>query len=126
MVRSGLRSPMRLNTSRTGGCVASPDQVVGAVQRVRHIGRSWPSVSFTFRRKNRARFSSFAASSSAASWQLSTSMNNSGTLPCAAVRTMSAWAPPLPGAFHLPVAGNGTSVQYEARRPMPGGASTAA
>jgi hypothetical protein len=39
MVRSGLRSPRRLNTSRTGGYVASPDQVTGALQRVRHIGR---------------------------------------------------------------------------------------
>ncbi|MFI8966474.1 hypothetical protein ACIGO8_30675 [Streptomyces sp. NPDC053493] len=58
--------------------------------------------------------------------QLSTSMNSSGTRSCGAVRTMSAWAPPLPGAFHVPVAGSGTSVQYEAMVPTPRGPSMAA
>ncbi|MGP3632687.1 hypothetical protein ACTU45_04830 [Streptomyces sp. 24-1644] len=61
-------------------------------------------------RKNRAYFSSLSASSSGVSWQLSTSMNSSGTPCCGAVRTMSAWALPLPAVFHVPVAGSGTSV----------------
>ncbi|MEU9630726.1 ATP-binding protein [Streptomyces luteogriseus] len=52
--------------------------------------------------------------------------HSSGTPSCGAVRTMSAWAPPLPGAFHVPVAGSDTSVQYEAIVPIPSGASTAA
>ncbi|WP_327378262.1 hypothetical protein OG393_32435 [Streptomyces sp. NBC_01216] len=78
-------------------------------------------MSFTFRLKKRAYFSSLSASSSAVSWQLSTSMNSSGTSSCGAVSTMSAWAPPLPGAFHVPVAGSGTSVQSEAIVPMPSG-----
>ncbi|MBP0458797.1 hypothetical protein [Streptomyces montanisoli] len=39
--------------------------------------------------------------------------------------TRSAWAPPLPGAFQVPVAGSGTPVQYEAMVPTPPGASTA-
>ncbi|MGW1169104.1 hypothetical protein [Streptomyces sp. NPDC002550] len=60
--------------------------------------------------KKRAYFSSLAAISSAVSWQLSTSMNSRGTPSFGAVSTMSAWAPPLPGAFHFPVAGSGTSV----------------
>ncbi|MFI5924289.1 hypothetical protein ACIA8M_37940 [Streptomyces anulatus] len=115
-----------MNTSSTGGCGTSPYRSADAVQRVRHIGRSFPSVSFTRRWKKRAYFSSFAASSSAVSWQLSTSMNNSGTWSCGAMRTRSAWAPPFPGAFHVPVAGSGTSVQYEAMVPIPGGMSTAA
>ncbi|MGW5498470.1 hypothetical protein [Streptomyces olivaceoviridis] len=63
---------------------------------------------------------------STVSWQLSTSMNSSGALPCGAVRTMSAWALPLPGPFCVPVAGSETSVEYEAMVPIPGGASTAA
>ncbi|MEU7068168.1 hypothetical protein [Streptomyces sp. NPDC046161] len=92
---------MRLNTSSTGGCGASPYRPSGTVQRVRHIGRSLPSVSFAFRRTKRAYFSSLSASSSAVSWQLSTSVNSSGTPSCGAVTTMSARAPapPFPGAF---------------------------
>lgn len=97
-----------------------------AIQRVRHIGLSLPSVSLICRLKNLEYFNSFAAISSAVSWQLSTSMNNSGIWSCGAVSTMSAWAPPLPGAPHVPVAGSGTSVAYEAIVPMPAGASTAA
>ncbi|ESP95585.1 hypothetical protein B591_30318 (plasmid) [Streptomyces sp. GBA 94-10 4N24] len=81
-MRSGFRSPMWLNTSSTGGCGASPYGCSGTVQRVRHIGRSLPSVSFEVRRKKRAHFSSFAAGFSAVSWQLSTSMNSSGTPSC--------------------------------------------
>ncbi len=50
----GFRSPIRLNTSSTGGCGAPPHRPSGAVQRVRHIGRSLPSVSFPLRSKNRA------------------------------------------------------------------------
>ncbi|MFJ3786836.1 hypothetical protein [Streptomyces sp. NPDC090093] len=53
-------------------------------------------------------------------------MNSSPTPSCGAVSTMSAWAPPLPGAFQVPVAGSETSVQYEAMVPMPSGESTAA
>lgn len=53
-------------------------------------------------------------------------MNSSGTPSCGAVSTRSAWAPPLPGTFQVPVAGSGTSVQNEAIVPIPSGPATAA
>ncbi|MDJ1135747.1 hypothetical protein [Streptomyces iconiensis] len=67
----GVARPDVVEHSSTGGCGTSPYRPSGAVQRVRHIGRSMPSVSFIFRRKNRAYFSSLSAISSAVSWQLS-------------------------------------------------------
>ncbi|MFD8622072.1 hypothetical protein [Streptomyces sp. NPDC059513] len=45
---------------------------------------------------------------------------------CGTVITTSAWAPPLPGTFQVPVAGSGTSVPYEPIVPTPDGPSTAA
>ncbi|MFI5682096.1 hypothetical protein [Streptomyces cellulosae] len=41
---------------------------------------------------------------------MSISTNSSGTASSGAVMTMSAWAPPLPGLDHVPVAGSATSV----------------
>ncbi|MFH8736542.1 hypothetical protein [Streptomyces sp. NPDC017964] len=55
------RLPTWWKTSRTGGCTRSYPSQAGADQRVRHIGFSMPSVSFSFRWKNRAYLSNFAA-----------------------------------------------------------------
>ncbi|KJY48045.1 hypothetical protein VR46_00125 [Streptomyces sp. NRRL S-444] len=112
---------MWLKTISTGGCGASPRSATRAIQRVRHIGLSLPSVSLICRLKNLEYFNSFAAISSAVSWQLSTSMNNSGTPSCGAVSTMSAWAPPLPGVPHVPVAGQRDLRRVRGDRPHPAG-----
>ncbi|WP_168714187.1 hypothetical protein [Streptomyces sp. A1136] len=53
-------------------------------------------------------------------------MDSTDIWSCGAVRTRSVWAPPLPGTFHVPVAGGDTSVPYEAMAPVPARASTAA
>ncbi|WP_394816590.1 hypothetical protein, partial [Streptomyces lancefieldiae] len=46
MTVSGLRGPIRLKTSSSGGCGWSLWRPSGTHQRVRHIGRSLPSTSF--------------------------------------------------------------------------------
>ncbi|MER6572281.1 hypothetical protein ABT288_40455 [Streptomyces sp. NPDC001093] len=60
-----MRGPTRLKASSSSGCGWSPYRPSGTHQRVRHIGRSLPSASFTFRWQNRMYLSIFAASSGA-------------------------------------------------------------
>lgn len=76
---------------------------------MRHIGFSMPSVSFSFRLKNRAYLSNFAAMRAASSVQLSTSMNSRGTSSAGAITTTSARALPMAGFFQVPFTVSATS-----------------
>ncbi|MEV6181832.1 hypothetical protein [Streptomyces sp. NPDC052015] len=63
-------------------------------------------MSLTLRWKWRTYASNFAAVFTASSVQLSDLMNNNASPASGASRTMSAHAHPLPGFFHVPVAGS--------------------
>ncbi|MFF5019562.1 hypothetical protein [Streptomyces sp. NPDC001165] len=86
--------PTWRKTSRTDRCGRSYSSDGGADQRVRHIGFSMPSVSFSCRWKNRAYLSK----------------NSSSTPASDAVKTTSARALPIAGFFQVPFTGSATSV----------------